>query len=466
MAESVEKKRGRPRVTKKVTQAGSPPETVSSTASVPVQLTIASYGRKPRTAEAAAAPKIRATKKPNAAAKSSSNAKRESTPIVVSLPVTNEMEENFQTQHTLDDELTTYRPDVFDVPVPKSIISSGVGNAAVFAANPEAPALSIARCSECTALAFPCQKCIEAFNTANKRSFNDYQAARDKDDMQYLPGQKDEKAFQNFNEQVTDKPLPKSFHPPEYVSNLIDTRSAAPAPFVGGYEPTAVGDSETKSEPAQASSAADNEDTIERLQAKIAFLEAQLRNRSNSVGGAAARTGTHECMWHLEKFSTQPIGLPTHYDDHSGTYETLGCFCSFPCAYAYRLEHRSAESAPLWLLFKAYNDMHKEQFPAIAPPKLVPAPPRQALKRFGGPMELEEFLKNNTVWHVLSRNPLMPNSEYVEASDMGKSAMATEQTTISSAEEATDSLLRKREKPHPNAANQWNNAVRRTKIRK
>jgi hypothetical protein len=95
----------------------------------------------------------------------------------------------------------------------------------------------------------------------------------------------------------------------------------------------------------------------------------------------------------LEKFSSQPIGLPTHYDEQSGTYETLGCFCNFQCAYAYRLEHRSAESAPLWLLFKAYNDMHKEQFPNAAVPKLVPAPPRQALKRFKGSMGFGTILE-------------------------------------------------------------------------
>jgi hypothetical protein len=261
----VEKKRGRPRVTKKVTPKNVEPETVTppvtvdsrsaeaapsqqeSTASQPVQLTIASYGRKPKLAVSSAkesdiddqtTSKVRVTKKTTSTVRSS---KRESTPIVLSLPVTNAMEDSFQTQHTLDDELTTYRPDVFDVPVPKSIISSGVGNAAVFAVNPEAPPLTISRCNECNVLAFPCQKCIDIFNAANKRSFNDYQASRDKDDKKYI-GKKDEKAFQNFNEKVTDKPLPKTFHPPDYVSNVDAGRSVAPVSYVGGYEPTAVGE--------------------------------------------------------------------------------------------------------------------------------------------------------------------------------------------------------------------------------
>jgi hypothetical protein len=63
----------------------------------------------------------------------------------------------------------------------------------------------------------------------------------------------------------------------------------------------------------------------------------------------------------------------------------------------------------------------------------------------------------------------MPNSEYVEASDMGRTAVTDFNNIITTTTEDTvvgDSLLRKRDKPHPNAANQWNNAVRRTKIRK
>jgi hypothetical protein len=481
MAEKMEKKRGRPRIHKTPPSAsGAQVEPViesSAAAPFPVQLTIASYGKKPKVEssepERVHTTKVRAKKKGTAAKQ---QAQKETSignvSIVISLPVTNAMEDKFHTQHTLDDELTTYRPDIVDTPVPQSIVSSVVGHAAVFTANPGSQPLSVGRCVECSMQPFPCDTCVKKFDLTNQRSFQEYQAVREIDDKRLL-GKKDEKAFQTFNEKVNDKPLPpQTFRVPEYVPSLLSDVQSLTDLTIEPYEQTAIGAvtytgaADLQEQLLSPKVQENQDDLIERLKAKVAFFESQLRNRPSINRN---QQGDHECLWHLDKFATQPIGLPVHYDEQSGTYETVGCFCSFQCMYAYRLEHRSAEYAPLNLLFQAYKDAYKEQYPGVAIPKLVPAPPRQALKRFGGLMDLEDFLKTSTGWHILTRNPWMPNMEYVEASDVGKKIEPHNSILHSQLAEEADQqtqLLRKREKPHPNAANQWENAVRRTRVRK
>jgi hypothetical protein len=166
----------------------------------------------------------------------------------------------------------------------------------------------------------------------------------------------------------------------------------------------------------------------------------------------------------MEPFFTEPVGLPMHYDQVTGNFDSIGCFCSLQCAYAYRLEHRSAEAAPLHLLFKAHRmlmAMDCEDGEQPVKVQLVPAPPRQALRRWGGRLDLSDFLSVSQVWRTLSRHPFVPTAEFVDAAEKTTITYRAPPTTTTG-----EGLVRRRTKPHPNAANQWNNAIRRSKLRR
>jgi hypothetical protein len=80
-------------------------------------------------------------------------------------------------------------------------------------------------------------------------------------------------------------------------------------------------------------------------------------------------------------------------------YITDGVFCSFNCAYAFIIDHKTN---PLYifslnLLFKMYHDtlkeLHKDNAHFQIPP-LEPAPSWRLLKTYGGHMTIDDFRKN------------------------------------------------------------------------
>ena len=449
----------------------------------PVQLTIAAYGRK-KTAKKRS--HLVVSTSPSDSDESgttvmvvdddSGSDNADDTPIVLSLPVTDAMEDKFTNQHTLDTELTSYRPDLLDQPSPLALVSGTEGHPLKKTAQPD-QRLTVKRCPMCMDSAGPCDECQSLFNQKFCRSLSDYQISRDQQDE--LFGAPDPTAFRN--DTISDAPLP-NFKPPVYhhrkgVENVSDCELDPQAQPQGysesGWE---LGDAETQQHtgaltPAQRQNFQQQE--MDRLRRKVAYLEDIIDNGGmpdNPEGHqqpqqpATPDSFVRECMWHMEPFFTEPVGLPMHYDQVTGSFDSIGCFCSLQCAYAYRLEHRSAEAAPLHLLFKAHRmlmAMDCEDGEQPVKVQLLPAPPRQALRRWGGRLDLSDFLSVSQVWRTLSRHPFVPTAEFVDAA---------EKTTITyrapSATTTGEGLVRRRTKPHPNAANQWSNAIRRSKLRR
>ena len=120
---------------------------------------------------------------------------------------------------------------------------------------------------------------------------------------------------------------------------------------------------------------------------------------------------THQhCQWCTCTFDTSPIPLPLSKIDNK--YYVTGCFCSFNCALAYNFDKKYTNkweySALLHLLYKT---IHKKYT------KILPAPPKELLKIYGGPLTIEEYRKNlqtnDTSYHILYP-PIISSTPIVE----------------------------------------------------
>lgn len=86
------------------------------------------------------------------------------------------------------------------------------------------------------------------------------------------------------------------------------------------------------------------------------------------------------CCWHCcEPITGTPIPLPRTYDPSEKTYHVYGATCGPPCALAYVIEHTSFDRGQhINVLMKMLREVFHVSEPITA------APPRAALKRFGG----------------------------------------------------------------------------------
>jgi hypothetical protein len=99
------------------------------------------------------------------------------------------------------------------------------------------------------------------------------------------------------------------------------------------------------------------------------------------------------CYWCAHSFTTQPFIIPE--SERNGVYKVYGNFCSSQCAMAYLLKE-SLDPHIRWdrmaLLYRIYDVDGKG--------RIYPAPPRESLKLFGGPLTIESYratLQSNKV---------------------------------------------------------------------
>lgn len=444
-----------------------------------IQLTIASYGKR-KSVEAVGEEEDVVTSSVNVRATPKAGSRRAGSPVILSLPVSNAMEDRHFNRHTLDNELTEYKADVLAAPIPQSLLAATQMSAEAFEGGKE---VIFTRCDECRMNAGPCDDCIIVFNAVHAKTLEDYTSTREKDDFMF--GAPDPRTF--FNELIHDEPPPviaEGTEPPVYNPRemhdryTLEDEACAPA---GIDQVTVVQQSDDDDDkvvgppPMRDMLVADDREK-EDLRNEVEFLRQQietlrLQSHESSVAGVeASAAGKMCCMWHLGPITSEVLGLPTNYDETTRSYETIGRFCSFQCMYAYRLEHKSAECAPLWLLFRAFREVD------TTGGKLRPARPRQELARFGGALTDEEFIRASCdgSWPSVLRNPFLPSTEFVvtdfSVGGAGASAAAAQPTanipSVMTTAPMTNELVRKRNKPHPNAENQWHNTMRRSRLRK
>ena len=90
------------------------------------------------------------------------------------------------------------------------------------------------------------------------------------------------------------------------------------------------------------------------------------------------------CYWCSHQFNNQPCIIPE--SERNGVYKVYGNFCYPECAMAYLIKE-SIDPHTRWdrmaLLYRIYDVDGKG--------KIFPAPPREVLKLFGGPLTIESF---------------------------------------------------------------------------
>lgn len=92
------------------------------------------------------------------------------------------------------------------------------------------------------------------------------------------------------------------------------------------------------------------------------------------------------CFWDTEKFDNQPLGMPEK--KVGDTFFVKGCFCSFNCMASYSF---SLNDDKVWERFALINLMYKKMYNLNQNFKVELAPPREALKKFGGIYGIDRF---------------------------------------------------------------------------
>jgi uncharacterized membrane protein YgcG len=118
------------------------------------------------------------------------------------------------------------------------------------------------------------------------------------------------------------------------------------------------------------------------------------------------------CLHCSEKITKQPFPAVKYYDFHEDKYWVYGYFCRPCCSFAYVNEHPSTDTTRclLWtqqVIRKFFNYTGT----------MKPAPPRCAMKKFGGSLDLDTFYGedgNSTTFKAIHSHPFVTFSMYVE----------------------------------------------------
>lgn len=102
--------------------------------------------------------------------------------------------------------------------------------------------------------------------------------------------------------------------------------------------------------------------------------------------------------WHCcHTFDTEGFRLPRSYDPSEKTYHVYGWFCSANCGKAYILEHATFDRGYQMNIFVR---MLREVYNIDS--GIIEAPPRIALKMFGGPFDIETFRNQKNVCQIVN----------------------------------------------------------------
>lgn len=143
--------------------------------------------------------------------------------------------------------------------------------------------------------------------------------------------------------------------------------------------------------------------------------------QSEASAAPASTEVAAACQWCCHPFDTTAVMIPTRIVDN--TYVVTGRYCSFPCAAAAIFdEHLDSNTA--WTRYQMLNDMSFKAGNGMN--TIVRAPPRRALKLFGGDMDINEFRRSGPVETIIERTPPMiaeqPRLEEVSSNHLYRDA--------------------------------------------
>lgn len=124
------------------------------------------------------------------------------------------------------------------------------------------------------------------------------------------------------------------------------------------------------------------------LQSEVEQLDIVLKQFINKSKFPWAEQTDICCWWCCHQFECTPKILPTHYNPKTKVFKFTGVFCSWNCVRSYGLNDNSLDKPYKMelitrLLQSIYGFRVAKQFKY--------APPRQALKMFGGKLSIEQF---------------------------------------------------------------------------
>ncbi len=113
-------------------------------------------------------------------------------------------------------------------------------------------------------------------------------------------------------------------------------------------------------------------------------VDLMIQYRDSSASQKIPDTTTIGCFWCTYKFTHRPCVIPER--EEKGVYRVYGNFCCPECAVSYLLQE-SMDPHVRWermaLLHRIYDSDGKG--------RIFPAPARESLELFGGPMSIEQF---------------------------------------------------------------------------
>jgi len=92
------------------------------------------------------------------------------------------------------------------------------------------------------------------------------------------------------------------------------------------------------------------------------------------------------CFWCTEPFEGQPCVVPER--EEKGTYKIYGNFCCPECGLAFLL-NESLDPHVRWERIALLHRLYTKWYTS----RIFPAPKRESLKKFGGPMAIEQYRK-------------------------------------------------------------------------
>ena len=163
------------------------------------------------------------------------------------------------------------------------------------------------------------------------------------------------------------------------------------------------------------------------------------------------------CWWCCHEIDGEPLSLPYKYSERLNQFHTTGYFCSWSCMKSFNLDHYPFHKIPV--TSQNITLLRKRSGGKIE--SVTPAPSRYALKKFGGPLSIEEFRKNSTpsikynlpsdmIIHKEiseSKQIIVHNSTNNECSDSTTSGAQKLSSIINSNAKQNQSLKLKRETP-------------------
>ena len=157
------------------------------------------------------------------------------------------------------------------------------------------------------------------------------------------------------------------------------------------------------------------------------------------------------CWWCTHSFTWSPYALPVCRDVHDDTYQTVGAFCSPECCAAYLFDGSNRYGDP----WKQYEMLHRMVHKLVEGTRvrIKLAPPRETLKKFGGPYSVEAYrqLLNDYRADVrITVPPIKPLQTVTEETptDYTKPKKKFVPIDVSRVEKATNELRLKRKKKH------------------